>query len=252
MTEPMPCPGICNTAWRRAETAYQTALDVYIARRELGAEPAEPPAYPDISPDKGDPIWCPGCQTSIRAGIDRLPRLAAAVAVRVDGRLVAQLRAERVGTPGGSPSGSPAFDTFDEIVQFACSWEDAVRALLGHQPAPLASWTNRGPALTAAARYLAGWHVQVLAHDDIGHEFGRELLSLVRRAERTAGLDRSVTRWRAPCRRCDNPGYQQENGSEYVECRHCHDRMTLEHYDGWARMYAAAVKNAGTAVRDTA
>lgn len=234
------CPGTCNRRYRRAETAYQTALGEMRAKLAQG-QPAEVPEPHGVTADKGEPIWCTPCQGTLRAGLVRLPMLAAKVAIRIDGKLVAQMRAERVGTPGGSPSGSPAYDTFDEIVQWTCGWEDAARPLFGHEPAALPTWTpDRGRALDAAARYLTGWHQQILANPDVAYDFGHELAGVVRRAERTAGLDDSTTRLRAPCRRCDLVGYERSDGSEQVECRHCHDRMTMDHYETWSKLAAQA------------
>lgn len=238
----LPCPGTCNATWRKAEAAYQAALAEMRARLERGEAPEVPEPH-GIEADSGEPIWCGSCRDVTRADIARLPSLAVAVAIRVDGRLVAQIRAERVGTPGGSPSGSPAWDTFDEVCQWACGWEDAVRAQLRRPAAALPSWTaTRGRALSAAARFLDGWHAQILADPDIALDFGHELHDLVRRIERAAGLDSSVTKLRAPCRKCDLVGYERKDGSETVECRHCHDRMTMDHYEQWSRLAASAAR----------
>jgi hypothetical protein len=90
------------------------------------------PAHPGRG---GAPVWCHPCGDRIAAALDRLPGLAGELALRGisdAGRLAATGEAGRAthAKVTGSPSGSPAWDAADEIIEWAVSVEDQLRAHL--------------------------------------------------------------------------------------------------------------------------
>lgn len=199
-------------------------------------------------PAPGRPYWCPNCQHRIAERIAALPGLAHEVAARRDGRLAPTGRTERAGAQVDPASPSPAFDGFDDVVQWACAWEEIFRKLLGAQTPQEPSWgARRGAALSDATRWLHANVGPVLACDAWASvDFGHELAELVGRLVRGAGVDRLVHHLPLPCLRCDRLALVRHDGSETVECRACGRRWSWDDYDRLAGAYAHVVRQEAT------
>lgn len=251
------CPGRCNRAYRRARRVQGVVVTGQnggkeatggVNRSSSMGEHGSTAEQPVSGPVWGDPLWCRPCRETIRAGLHRLPDLAAACRIRDDGKLPQIPETIRVAILTGSTSASTAFDTVDEIVQWAAAWEECGRRELARlgwdvpRGAALPSWNALyGRALTRASAFLVGWHVQLLALDyHFAKPFGEETLALVTTLEKVTGHDDTVTRLRAPCRRCDTLTLRRRDGSERVECVKCHDAMTMDEYEQWSKLCAHA------------
>lgn len=193
-------------------------------------------------PKPGVPYWCEGCRWRIGDQVAALPGLAHDIAARRDGRTAPTSRTERRGVNRDPASPSPAYDGFDEVVQWACAWEDVFRRLLHQSPPARASWdADRGRALGDACRHLHTHLRPVLSADPWASiDFGRELGDLVGRLVRGAGVDHLVHHLPLPCLnpRCDRLALVRHDGSETVECRACGTRWTWDDYDRLAGAYA--------------
>lgn len=211
---------------------------VYPGEHQVACERGE--ACTGCLPVPGDPFWCEGCRGRLGELVAALPGLAHDVAARRDGMLAPSGRAERAGASPDPASLSPGFDGFDEVVQWACAWEDVFRRLLGDSTPQEPSWTaRRGRALSGACRWLYARRDAVLGCDSYASvDFGRELGELTRRVERGAGVDRLVHHLPLPCLRCDRLALVRRDGSETVQCRACQGRWAWDDYDRLAGAYA--------------
>jgi hypothetical protein len=193
------------------------------------------PAHPT---QDGAPVWCRPCGDRITHALDAIPGLAAELALRgvADlGRLAASGEAGRTtrSKVAGSPSGSPAWDAADELIEWAHTVEDQLRAHLGHSTAVRAVVYASGPvrvlSLGASVRYLRQW-VSALLAAPFAETAGRDALDLARRAERAAGFDRLVHHLPVPCPTCDTRALTREDGADQVECRACGRVWTEDDY----------------------
>jgi len=185
----------------------------------------------------GAPVWCPPCRDRITRELARIPHLTAELALRGiadGGRLAATGEAGRTNHTkvSGSPSGSPAWDAADELIEWAHATEDQLRAHLNHAHAARAVKLHGTTAvrvlqLGGSIKYLTTW-VSALLSAPFAEVVGFDVLTLVRRAERAAGLDRLIHRLPAPCPSCDTLALVREDGSDQVECRAC-NRVWPEH-----------------------
>ena len=247
-----PCPGQCNAAYRRAQAVYERAKVEAAAARQPAPEPHQ------VEPIPGDPYWCETCTNLIRTGLVRLDNLAAAAGSRRDGRLPTPAPAIRSSVGRDPASPSSAWDTVDEIAQWAARWEETARALLSEQPwgvalnhrvhrmLPVTMGSRTAAVLVGlqpSAGYLVRVHRRILAHDAMALDFGVELLGLVRRIERQAGLDDTVTRLHAPCPKCDLVALERRDGSEKVACRCCYYELRMDEYERWAKAWERWAKN---------
>jgi ribosomal protein L37AE/L43A len=215
-----PGPGTCGGP-RTVTVADATSPD-----EEVIDNPC--PAHPGRG---GAPVWCHPCGDRIAAALDRLPGLAGELALRGisdAGRLAATGEAGRAthAKVTGSPSGSPAWDAADEIIEWAVSVEDQLRAHLHHarvvRATVAASAAVRVNYLDRSVSYLMQW-ISALLAAPFALDAGRQALELARRAERAAGLDRLVHHLPVPCPSCDTRALTREDGAEQVECRACGD-----------------------------
>jgi hypothetical protein len=184
------------------------------------------PAHPT---QPGAPTWCRPCADRITTALARIPTLAAELALRGitdEGRLAASGEAGRATRQkiAGSPSGSPAWDAADELIEWAHTTEEQLRAHLGHSAMVRVRVFASGPVrvnyLDRSVRYLREW-VSALLAAPFAETVGREVLDLARRAERANGFDRLVHHLPVPCPTCDTRALTREDGSDQVECRAC-------------------------------
>lgn len=208
---------------------------------DTGHESEEPvdtpcPAHPGTP---GAPVWCRWCAGRITTALDRLPNLAGELALRGvadGGRLAAAGEAGRAtrAKVTGSPSGSPAWDAADELIEWAWATEDRLRAHLCHSRAVRAvrlhgSGAVRVLNLGGSVGYLREW-VSALLSAPFADEVGQQVLGLVRRAERAAGLDRLVHHLPVPCPTCDVRALVREDGADQVDCGACGRVWTEDEY----------------------
>jgi len=191
----------------------------------------------------GDPVWCLYCRGQIRGLLNQLPRLAKTLYL-MHGAIATEQSARKEHRAGAaSPALSPSYLFADEIIQWACSWEDACRRLLGAQPASRPSWGPGGiVALFDAVSFLNRSLIRILEERVISQDFGLELAKLHRSAIRATGEDQSYRRMRAPCPVCDLVALSVRSGEDQVRCRHCGRTMSLDEYERWAKICAFPYK----------
>ena len=222
-SENPPCPGQCNTQFRRAKVEVQpdgTAQHVDGDGRV-------------IRPVPGQPIWCRKDADRITSELRRLPALAAKVVARRDGRLLTGTDhgdRTRTSTRTGSPSPSPAFDVVDDLA----SWlEDTAAELAEGIRAP---WgVGRGSRekvrqVPAVTTWLGRRVTALLCHDTLAVDAGRAILSWAARLERAAGQDRLQHRLPLPCPACDLLTLVRDDGAAQVDCAACGRSWPESHY----------------------
>lgn len=146
----------------------------------------------------------------------------------VDGRLApVSAAARRSPRLLGSPAGSPSYLAVDEVVAWAVSTTDYLKARLPHSTTPTpegrgADDAHRANVLTHCARYLVEWVHHLLATPH-ARAIGREALDLERRAERAAGIDRQPDQPVPviPCPSCDLIALTRSGRDLRVRCRSC-------------------------------
>lgn len=230
------CCGPCNNGYRRARDAHAKAMDEWIAAEDAheqwckqavqgqaeGPEPerSEQPAEPTIEPWFGDPIWCPKCSGSIRrllADLDDLMslRLLHADGYQTPGDPLGEKTRKTKGDTTASPS--PAQDELDELVEWLNEWEQALRdTQRGWGTVPYRGVA--APALTSAIGWLLPRLDTMLAHPELGEDFGRGVLMQHSRLQ-------ALTRTRPPMRHKPLP------------CPRCHRRSLFLHDDETIRCH---------------
>ena len=268
----LPCPGPCNSAFRRAEN--QALVEVARAQSHHalhGDQPCDADCATDpriINHDvpfhPGKPIWCVdvhafndrgemldhlahhGCAERIVDQLGELPELALALA---PGRLPTPSSGDidaAANSGGGAralahaPSLSPAWDTADLLIRWLVRVEDWLRARVGDEPAPTAYRT-----MTQAAAYLAARPGALLASEH-AERIGRDVQRAHRRLEGLVGHDRLVHRLVEPCPNCGRKGLRRKDGDELVKCRTCGAVWDWDHFEWLARAYAQNERQRGT------
>lgn len=221
------CPGECNRAWRkhqrRAVLELQAAVD---QRRDPNPERIRPLTYAEAAP-----VWCRACTDQIVSGLGRLPELAAACGRRRDGQLAPAPPVERRATASAPPSPSPGWDQVDTIVAFAAEWADRLsRHLAEPDPARYDQNGLPGRTLTHSVWWLIG-HRSPLMAAPFAREFGLELLTLVHRTEKVAGVDPLEHRIRTPCFMCGRRALTRRDGAARVVCGNCRRSWPEDQYD---------------------
>lgn len=133
----------------------------------------------------------------------------------------------------GSPAGSPSYLAIDEVVSWAVSTTDYLKARLpGEQSATpsarTSSDTARAEALTVCARFLVEWVHHLLATPH-ARAIGKEALDLERRARRSAGIDSQPDEQLpgVPCPGCDLVALRRRGRDpEQIVCASCGLRTT--------------------------
>ena len=267
-----PCPGPCNTQFRRAEeTAH---LEVDRAHTHHEAHGDDQPCDRGCVPDQaitghdtpfhpGKPTWCVdvhafndkgemldrldhrGCGPLVIAKLRDLPDLATWL---TPGKLNTPRDTEIDSTSsksGGAkamahaPSPSPGWDTADELIRWAVDLEDWLREVIRDEP-------NRSTyrALSTAVAYLAAHESQLLASSD-AERIGHDILRTHRRLERLVGSGKLTHRIVEPCPLCKRKSLRRKDGDELVRCRSCPGVWAWDQFQFLARTYADSVKGKG-------
>ncbi len=166
------CPHWCNHKWRKAAAAHEKAVEKWIARGCVGAEPQPP----EIEPWPGEPSLCRKCAAVVRNALRELPKAYDALASVKYLTRTSSADEERRGRSDVPSSPSPGADHQDEILRLACAWEDALRQRLGHSAATDA-FGNPRATLDGAIEYLnANYQALVDNWDyDIVEEFADDI-----------------------------------------------------------------------------
>jgi len=223
------CTFRCNTRYRAAVRAHDTALAAWIARDCTGPEPAPI----EIQPWPGDPILCRRCASVIRGALRELPLAYTALASVKFLTRSASADEERRGRSDVPPSPSPGADHADEILRTTASWEDDLRQHLGHHASPHALDPDPLAALTASVGYLNANYQAMTGRINVAADFTAEIWRL--HATALAMVKNKPIRRHlpAPCPSCDMLALIQEEGIAgkpwYVEC--------VERAGGCGRLY---------------
>ncbi len=170
----------------------------------------------------GAPVWCLDHSRMIEARLQRIPRLAAEVAIRRDGALVkgAESPLEIVTKALDPASPSPAWDAVDAVLRWARWWRDTLAQQIGR-------WDHDHGAVTPAwlpahdladdVDYLGRYLTPLLVGPD-AVAAGQAVLSMASNLERGAGQESAKHALSAPCPKCDRLSLWRLDGSERVEC----------------------------------
>lgn len=239
MTTPTPCPGPCNTAWRKAEEALA----------EVGTEHHLTPAW-------GQPVQCYACVERTGKELAELPALLGAVRIEA----LFGTRTKTTGTIGritvASWPGQASRILVDRIVgemvelgadilKLRGMWKEG--RTVGPGTAP-----NESHRIQLITNALAGhWEWAMQNHPAAWEPHGRDnanpggqVTGWYRAALRFTKQDeqRDVKRL-APCPRCHGPYLVESrelrlvNDEPYIECRDpdCRRIITRSEYDAYVK-----------------
>jgi hypothetical protein len=231
-----PCPGRCNTGFRKARDAWLEAVAAY--------DPLDPaqsrPAKPEIVATLGDP-WCGSCQATIRRELSELGTLASHLSGGADGYQAAGFGDRISGTPGRR-SPSPDFDVFDELFSVLYGWECAWWETRFHRPGPPDRRGYLADRLTDTVLWLLDHFTGMICHPDIARPLGEEIRDWHRTlCNRTkTGTKVRPMPLRCPGHGCGELSLTWREGDEYVRCgsRTCGRMMTRAEYDAYAAAFA--------------
>lgn len=230
------CPGRCNSAYCRAQQAYEAEAAVNADRVAEGF-PSRPPEPHGLILEPGDPVWCRRCATLVRVCLAELDDLAAILEAEAAGQRAPDVRVS--GTPGAA-SPSPRVDDALDILQTLEGWERDYRDHRGWPQPPLRGRT--APRRTGCIAWLADHLDGVLAAPGAA-DFGAEVLRLHRAATARTATGPDKVRKPIACPRCDRRSLVHKGGAKHVECETdgCGRLLTLEEYDALAEATARAV-----------
>lgn len=245
---PAACPGPCNNAWRRAETALE----------EHGTEH-------HIKPSWGNPVQCQGCVEATRAQLLELPALLGAVLDEaIDGtptKLAGTIgRISIVTWPG------EACRLFvDRIVEGMTVLQADILTLrdawgVEHEPLPTIAPNERRHISGIVASLDVHWAWAMQNHPAADELYGQgnanpgsQVTGWHRSLERFTKTDeqRDVKRL-APCPRCRGPWLVEStelrlrDDRPYIECRDpsCKRIMTSAEYDQYVKDLNTAIQAA--------
>lgn len=162
---------------------------------------------------------CPECEyTSTAAGMGRI-----SAGAQTDG-------SKGKGTRAGASSVSPSWESVEEVVAWAGTTAARLSLRLHHSN----RWA-RNTELSTLVHYLLEWSDRLLA-SDIAREVGAEVVRLVEKAGRGAGVDELVHRLPARCPHCKRRGLQRKDGEEKVSCRACGKSWDEDQYQWLVRL----------------
>lgn len=273
---PIPCPGPCNRAFRRAEddafTEVARARHHHDEHQGRGIQACDPDCATDpriinhsTPHHDGHPVWCidvhafddhgrllphlahHGCTQRILDALATLPDLATNLRPgRLDTPSTGDTDAQ-ASTGGGAralahaPSPSPGWDTADLLIRWLVRLEDWLRAHRGDPPNLAAT-----RMMSDAVDYLHANAGALLASKD-AEQVGRDVLRAHDRLERLVGQDWLTHRLIEPCPRCGRKGLRRKDGDELVKCGACHAVWDWDHFELLARAYAVNERARGAA-----
>lgn len=219
--DPDVCPGPCNRAWEAAERHTHDT-----------GEPHH------LTPTPGQPIWCPDCRARIERDLRDLPDLAAGLPPGALNTPPADLG--RLSRADIHASPSPAIDLLDEVIRWAVTTEDNLRAHLGHP----SRRHERHRMLWPSVSYLTGHLSPLLSLDPDGIDFGLSVMRWHRRLTLASGDAQRELVYRVPGQcpntRCNRRGQLRRlNGDDLVKCRAC---GTCWDYEHWQLLVRAVVE----------
>lgn len=222
-----PCPGTCNTAWRKAE---------------LARDHNDKPVPHTLRPQVGYPVWCDRCARGIAARLLELDDLVPMLEQELAGRRAGIDDGTGIKAPGNhTPSPSPVVDDLDEILRTLHLWEDSYRELRGFPPRPAR------PADLRFAHCIQWLHGRILGilGAPFAEELGRDVIRLHAMARRRTSTNPAKRRMPEPCPRCDLKAVTHHAGDAHVACERCGRVMLLRDWDAYCLDLAKAQK--GTA-----
>lgn len=238
-----PCPGTCNSQYRKAREAFDEALVLY---DPLDAAQSRP-LPPDIQPWPGDPIWCGRCTARIRVCLSELDDAAAIMLAAADGHRP-QSGEQRVAGSREDPTASPAGDDLEELGRMLTAWEDIYRGIKGWEE----SKPRRGflaSQVTTCASWLMAKLDGILAAPDIAADFGAEIQQW---HKEICGKGKAGARTLRKPLRC--PGCQLllmywTEGEDRVECRNpaCRRSMKYSEYEAEVSLRAGQAQDTSAA-----
>ncbi|MDX3245852.1 hypothetical protein [Streptomyces sp. ME18-1-4] len=230
---PAPCPGPCNNAWRRAETALlDTGTDH------------------DITATWGQPIHCDRCTQRTRQQLAELPELVAAISLEA----LNGTPAKTTGTIGRAAvaiwPGQASRILTDHIVGGLLDLEDDIRDLRRLRRRP--GRGGEGRDVTGTVRFLTA-HLEwaLIAHPCAEEIHEREsgnpaaqIQGWHRAAERFTRRDPRLEHHRVPCPRCELLTLFRTDGDDYIACRNiaCEVLLTPAEYFEHTRRLAEECK----------
>lgn len=233
-----PCPGPCNTQYRKAQDAFTEALKAY--------DPLDPaqsrPLPPETRPWPGDPVWCGRCASRIRTCLSELDDAAAILLASADGHRP-QSGEQRVGGTREDPGPSAAGDDLEDLGAMLSGWEDSYRDLK-HWPSP----PRRG-FLASQVTSCAAWlmlHLDGILSAPIAEAFGAEVMQWHREITGKGKEGARTLRKPMRCPGCQLLMLTWTEGEETVQCgnRECGKIMLLPEYE-------AEVERRSGEMRDT-
>jgi hypothetical protein len=233
-----PCPGNCNSRWRKALAAYQSAIAAYNPLDPSTSRP-EPPDESLIR-EWGAPVWCGEHTTLITLHLSQLGDLAAIYAQADDGHRTAPVT-QRVGGATVVQSPSEIHDTLGELTGALAGWEQSYRTLMGW-PAP----PPRGDDATVQETTIAwlAYNLRGILASELAEEIGRGILTwrpaIANPAK--AGARTILLEARCPGRGCGQRLLTWVEGTDRVECGNidCGQILSKQQYDTEAGRQAQA------------
>lgn len=252
LTDPQPCPGGCNSGWRRAEAPHRQAvadLDAALTREDP-ADPAElrdlearvTAARHTLRATPGQPVWCDRCGRGIAQRLLELDDLVPMLEAELGGRRTG-IDETGIRTTGPAPSPSPAVDDLDEVLRTLHLWEDAYRELRGFPFRPARPADLR---FTLSIRWLHGRILGILGAP-FAEELGRDVLRLHSLVRRRTSTDPAKRRMPEPCPRCDLKAVTHHAGDAHVACEKCGRAMLLRDWDAYCLDLAKTGRDTGRA-----
>jgi hypothetical protein len=225
---PAPCPGPCNNAWRRAETAA---------------------AEHHITPAWGQPVQCYGCVDRGREQLADLPELLAAVHLEALYGTPAKLAGTigRVGAPiwPGQASRILIDRILGEMEELA--GDILTQRGLGQPTRP----GSEGRAITrTVTTLLAHWEWAMQHHPAATEPHARDnanpggqVANWHRSAQAFTARNNPRVQMAAPCPRCQLKTLAHSNGESFISCRNpeCELLLSREEYDRRVKEMADAI-----------
>lgn len=183
--------------------------------------PDHPNHCPGCQPTPADTgQWCRHCTTRILQNLTDIPDLTRQAAAREDGLLPAGRRnTQTTRRPKQtSRTTSPAWETADEIINWAIAWTDITADHL-HQQGPTRYTITATPGrnLTACITYLRTNITTLATHHP--QDFYNETTQTHSRLIYATGSDHLTHRIPERCPSCDHKTLIREDGSDRVTCR---------------------------------
>lgn len=187
--------------------------------------------------------YCQRCADRFRDALYELPELVVLVAQSPGGKLIHRQSAgdtSRRPTKVDQQSPSPAWDTADEVIQWAASWAWVVAGRPGYDPS---RYTRAGipvRELTRSISNITNRLTQALS-DDYHAELYDEATTLHKRLTLATGQDRLVHRLKEPCPTCEHRTLVRDDGAGQVECRNrdCRRIWTEDQYANLSHVAAS-------------